>query len=210
MSPRQGVPVLHLVTDDGILARADFRERAFAALDAGGSSLALHLRGPSTAGGRMYAWAEEFRRRARPSGALVVVNDRVDVALAAGLEAVHLGGRSLPVVDARRILGPGVAVGASVHDPAAAAAAARDGSAWLFVGTVYATPSHPDRPGGGTDLVRRVAAETDVPLLGIGGVTVDRVGEVLAAGALGVAVIRGVWDAPDPAGAVGDYLVALA
>jgi thiamine-phosphate pyrophosphorylase len=208
--PPGSVPALHLVTDDAILARPDFRNQAFAALAAGGASLALHLRGPWTPGGKIFSFAELLRPGAEASGALLVVNDRVDVALAAGLQAVHLGERSLPVAEARRILGPGALVGASIHDPDAAAAAARDGSAWLFVGTLYSTPSHPHRPGRGGDAIRQVAAVVGVPLVGIGGVTVARVGEVLKAGAHGVAVIRGVWDAPDPTGAIGDYLVALA
>jgi len=206
---RGSVPALHVVTDDAVLAHPRFRDAACAALEAGGEALALHLRGPRTGGGTMFAWAEELRPRAEAAGALLVINDRVDVALAAGLHAVHVGERSLSVAEARRILGDRAVVGASIHDPGAAASARLDGSAWLFVGTVYATPSHPHRPGQGCDLVRRVAAVSGVPLLGIGGVTVDRVGDVLGAGAHGVAVVRGVWEAPDPGEAVRDYLGAL-
>lgn len=210
VAARWSVPVLHLVTDDAILAHPRFPDDACAALEAGGEAVALHLRGPWTPGGAIFTLAEALRPVAEAAGALLVVNDRVDVALAAGLGAVHLGERSLPVAEARRILGRRGVVGASVHDPVAAAAAVREGSAWLFVGTLFDTPSHPGRPGQGCDLIGRVAAASGVPLLGIGGVTVSRVREVLSAGAHGVAVIRGVWEAPDPAGAVGDYLGALA
>jgi thiamine-phosphate diphosphorylase len=207
--PTPGVPGLHLVTDDAILARPDFRDHACAVMEAGGPALALHVRGPSTPGRTLYSLVQELRDPAGASGTLLVVNDRVDIALAAGLRGAHLGERSLPVAEARRILGAGVMVGASVHDPAAASAAAADGSAWLFVGTLYRTPSHPDRAGLGSDAIRQFAAAAHVPIVGIGGITVAHVGEVRLAGAHGVAVIRGVWDAADPAGAVGDYLFAL-
>ena len=209
-APRGRVPVLHVVTDDAVLARARFVDGARAAMEVGGPHLALHLRGHATPGGRIFTLASELRSWAQSYGSLLVVNDRVDVALAAGLHAVQLGERSLPVADARRLLGPEVAVGASIHDPMGAAAAARDGSAWLFVGTLYSTPSHPEHPGAGCEALVRVAEAVKVPLVGIGGITVGRVAEVRDHGAHGVAVIRGVWNAPDPVRAVRDYLVALA
>lgn len=208
--PRPRVPVLHVVTDDAVLARAGFVDGARAAMEVGGAHLALHLRGPATPGGRIFALAAELLPWAAAYGSLLVVNDRVDVALAAGLQAVQLGERSLSVAQARRILPPGVAVGASVHDLPAAVAAARDGSTWLFVGTLYATPSHPTHPGSGTAALRDAAHRVEVPLVGIGGIGLSRVDEVRDAGAHGVAVIRGVWSAPDPVRAVRDYLVALA
>jgi thiamine-phosphate pyrophosphorylase len=204
------VPVLHLVTDDAVLARSDFRACAGAAVEAGGAAVALHLRGPATPGGHIFALAADLRAVASSHGALLVVNDRVDVALAAGVDAVHLGERSLSVPEARMVLGPGARVGASVHDAERAALVAAEGSTWIFVGTLYATPTHPGRPGGGPDLVRGVARVAGAPLVGIGGVTPARVAEVRAAGAHGVAIVRGVWDAPDPARAVRDYLDALA
>jgi len=207
--PRPGVPRLHVVTDDEVLARGDFRDSACAILEAGGPGVALHVRGPSTTGGRLHARVEELLATAGASGALLVVNDRVDVALASGLGAVHLGERSLAVADARRVLGAEVSIGASVHDVAGAATAVAEGSAWLFVGTIFRTPSHPDRPGRGSGFVGEVVGTTGVPVVGIGGITVARTGEVLGAGAHGVAVIRGVWSAADPVAAVHDYLVAL-
>ncbi|HSG08430.1 MAG TPA: thiamine phosphate synthase [Longimicrobiales bacterium] len=204
------VPGLHLVTDDAILARPHFRDQACAAMEAGGPALALHVRGPSTPARRLYSLVQELRDPAEASGTLLVVNDRVDIALAAALRGAHLGERSLPVAEARRILGAGVMVGSSVHDPSAAAAAAADGSAWLFVGTIFRTPSHPHRAGLGSGAIRQFAVAAHVPIIGIGGITVGHVGELRLAGAHGVAVIRGVWDAVDPARAVGDYLFSLA
>lgn len=203
------LPRLHVVTDDAVLASAGFAERAQAVLAAGGSELALHLRGPHTTGRALYELAEILTRDARAVGALLVVNDRVDVALSVGAGAVQLGERSLPVAEARTLLPPDVRVGASVHGPERARAADGEGADFLVVGTVFETASHPGRSGAGPELIRTVARATSGPLIGIGGIDPDRVRVVLDAGAYGVASLGGVWEAPEPAAAVTDYLSAL-
>lgn len=205
------VPRLHLVTDDAVLARPGFVERAAELLAVADVPVALHVRGPGTAGGPLLAIATALVGEAEASGSWVVVNDRVDVALAAGARGAHLGARSLPLAEARRILGAAGRLGVSVHAREEALAAAGEGTDWIFAGTIFATPSHPHRPGRGPAFVAEVtAAAPGVPVLAIGGVTPERVEEVTEAGAWGVAVIRGVWDAPDPQEAVGRYLHALA
>jgi thiamine-phosphate diphosphorylase len=205
------IPRLHVVTDDEVLAASDFPGIAGALLSAGTADLAVHVRGPGTGGGRLLALASELRDGAARSGAWLVVNDRADVALAAAVRAVHLGRRSLPVSEVRRILGHGARLGVSTHTPEEAAQAARDGADWIFAGTTYATPSHPGRKGCGPEGVRRaVAAAEGVPVVAIGGVDVGRVAEILAAGAHGVAVVRGVWGAADPVAALKRYVEALA
>jgi thiamine-phosphate diphosphorylase len=209
----RAVPRLHLVTDDGVLGSADFPRVAGALLDAlsiDGGGVALHVRGPRATGRRLYEIAASLVERARAASALLVVNDRVDIALAVGLPAVHLGRRSLPVAQTRRLLGARVRVGVSTHAADEAAEAAAEGADWIFAGTIYATPSHPDRAGCGPGgLAPVVAAAAGTPVLAIGGVTPERVAEVLAAGAHGVAVVRGVWGAPDAAVATRAYLEAL-
>jgi thiamine-phosphate diphosphorylase len=208
------VPRLHLVTDDEVLGSADFPRVAGALLDAGsvgGAGVALHVRGPRASGRRLYEIVSSLAEGARAAGALLVVNDRVDIALAADLPAVQLGRRSLPVAEARRLLGPGARIGLSTHAADEAARAAAEGADWIFAGTIYATPSHPGRAGCGPEgLPPVVAAAVGTPVLAIGGVTPTRVAEVLAAGAHGVAVVRGVWRARDPAVAARAYLEALA
>lgn len=207
----RSVPRLHVITDDSVLDRPNFREAAAAVLRAGCAALALHVRGPATPGGRLLAVARALGAPARAAGSWLVVNDRVDVALAAGADGAHLGVRSLSVAVARRLLGPGVRVGASVHSLAEAEAAAEEGADWIFAGTIYGTPSHPGREPAGPAFAGDVArAARGAPVLAIGGVTPGRVHNVLEAGAAGVAVIRGVWDAPDPAEAVRRYLEELA
>lgn len=204
------VPPLHVVTDDALLADPAFAARARRVVEAGGAQLALHVRGPCSSGRVLFEAVEAIRTAAAAAGARVIVNDRVDVALAAGVRWVQLGSRSLPVGDAKGILGEEGRVGASTHTPEEAAEASGAGASWLVVGTLYATPSHGGLPGrGAAALVEAAAAAPGFPLVGIGGITPPRVAEVLAWGARGVAVIRGVWGAPDPEGAVRDYLQAL-
>lgn len=209
-APEDRVPVLHVVTDDGVLARPGFLDAAGEVLGAGGGAVALHVRGPGTTGGGLYALVRALADPASRAGACLVVNDRVDVALAAGADGAHLGMRSLPVVEARRILGPRAWLGCSVHDEEEADRAASEGVDWAFAGHVYETPSHLGRPGLGAEgLAALCRAVPGVPVVAIGGITPRRVAEARGAGAWGVAVIRGVWEAPDPARAVGDYLHAL-
>ena len=208
MPPTAALPPLHVVTDDAVLARPDFERSAGDVLAAGGARLALHLRGPATDGSRLYALALALREGARSSGALLLANDRVDLTLVADLDGVHLGARSLPASVARPLLPPDRWLGVSVHDDAGARAASQDAD-YLVVGTLFATASHPGRAGAGLTGMARVRAAVGLPLLAIGGITVQRVPEVVLAGAQGVAVLSGIWSAADPAAAVADYLGAL-
>lgn len=203
------IPRLHVVTDDGILAREAFGDAARAALRAGGREVALHIRGPGTSGRRLHEAARDLRAEARETGSLLVVNDRVDVVLALGLPAAQLGGRSLPVVEARRLLPEGTRIGASVHGVAGARHAAADGADWLLVGTIWPTTTHPERDPAGPGLVEACVREAEAPALAIGGVTPERVGAAVAAGAHGAAVVSGVWSARDAGDAVRRYLDAL-
>lgn len=210
-APGGRIPRLHVVTDDAVLADPAFSARARGLLLQGGAGLALHVRGPRTPGGTLLRLAAPLAAAAAEAGALLVVNDRVDVALASRAVGVHLGRRSLPLAEARHLLPSGVLVGVSVHGAGESAEAQAGGADWVFVGSVWATPSHPDRAGGGPALLRAAAeAAPGVPLLAIGGVTPARVGEALRAGAHGVAVIRGIWYAADLEAALGEYQEMLA
>jgi thiamine-phosphate diphosphorylase len=202
------LPRLHAVTDDALLGRPDFPELARSVLTAGRERVALQLRGRGTSGARLYELAAALRPAARAVGALLLVNDRVDVARVVDLDGVHLASQSLPPVVARQLLPPERWVGLSVHDPVGARAAAEHAD-YLVVGTVFATPSHPGRTGAGPELVARVRAAASLPLLAIGGIGPERVPEVVAAGASGVAVLSGIWGAPDPGAAVTEYLRRL-
>ena len=203
------MPRLHVVTDDLVLTRTDFLHVARALLEAGGDALALHVRGPRTDGRRLHELVRELVRLDE-SGARVFVNDRVDVALTTGAAGVHLGRRSLSVAQTRALVGSAVPVGISVHDAREATESSQDGADYAFVGTLYPTPTHQGHAGGGPALLTEVEeVAKGLSLLGIGGVTPERVSTVLHAGGHGVAVIRGIWGADDPARAVGEYLSVL-
>jgi len=139
----------------------------------------------------------------------VLANDRVDLALAIDLPGAHLGQRSLPPVVARRILGEGRLLGLSVHGAEEAREGRGDVLDFLILGTIFSTPSHPGEKPGGVGRIREVQVVTTLPLIAIGGITPEGVGEVMAAGAHGVAVRGGVWDAADPMDATGGYLLEL-
>lgn len=204
------IPRLHLVTDDRILARSDFLPEAERLMVAARNALAFHLRGPHTRGRDLHRLALELRAVAAGVGTTFLVNDRVDVALAVEADGVHLGRRSLAPSAVRPLLrGERALVGSSCHDGPEAREAAGERADYLFVGAVYPTPSHPAAEGAGPGLVTEVRSAVSVPLLGIGGIKVDDVEELLEAGAYGVAVIRGIWDAADPVGALSAYLRAL-
>jgi thiamine-phosphate pyrophosphorylase len=133
-------------------------------------------------------------------GALLAVNDRADVALAAGADVLHLGQDDLPVDWARRVVGDDVIVGRSSHSaPETAAAADEPGVDYFCVGPCWPTPTKPGRPAPGLDLVRTVAERAPArPWFAIGGIDEARVDDVLAAGARRVVVVRAITEAADP------------
>lgn len=192
------LPRLHAVTDAAILAAPDFGIRA-AAIAAAGSAVALHARDRTPSGAALTRAAQRLLALARPPEAAVFVNGRPDVAAAVGAHGVQLGSSDLPAGDARAVFPQGW-VGRSVHTVAEAASAIGEGADYLTVGNIYRTPTHPDRPGAGLGLIREVVA-MGRPVIAIGGIDLDRVQEVHGAGAYGVAAIRALWGAPDPAAA---------
>jgi thiamine-phosphate pyrophosphorylase len=142
-------------------------------------------------------------------GALLSVNDRADVALAAGADVLHLGQDDLPVDWARKILGQDVVIGRSTHDLAqASAAAVEPGVDYFCTGPCWPTPTKPGRPAPGLDLVRATAGASR-PWFAIGGVDEARLPAVLAAGASRVVVVRAITEAADPRAAAARLAGAL-
>jgi len=189
---RPPLPRLHAITDERIARRSDLADVARALARGGGANLALHARGKALSGLEHYDLA--FHLSIVPS--VLFVNDRLDIAIALKARGVQLGTGSLPVSAARR-LDTAWWVGKSVHDLAEAEAARAEGADYLLVGPVYATATHPGRPPIGLDALSRIA-RLDLPVIAIGGVDTERAREVKAAGAYGVAAIRGLWDSADP------------
>jgi thiamine-phosphate pyrophosphorylase len=193
------LPRVHAFTDAVVLAAGDFGVRA-AAIAAGGPAVALHARHPGGTGADLAASARRLVSLARPPEAAVFVSGRADIAAALGAQGVQLRAGDLVPADARRVLPRGW-IGRSVHTVEEAEAAVEEGADFLVVGSIYGTASHPNRKPAGPELVTR-AARLGLPVIAIGGVTPERVVELKDAGAYGVAAIRSLWDAPDPAAAI--------
>jgi thiamine-phosphate pyrophosphorylase len=145
--------------------------------------------------------ARTFRAAADAHGALFVLNDRPDLAAAAGADGVHLGQDDMDVARARELVGSELLIGRSTHTPAQvdAAAAPDAGIDYFAVGPVHETPTKPGRPAVGLDLVRHAASrERPVPWFAIGGIARDTVGAVAAAGATRIVVVRALTQAEEP------------
>ena len=201
------LPRLHAVTDDRVVGAGRVVERAATMAAAAGPALAVHVRTRTLEGAALLDLASRVKDAVAPHGAWLVVNDRADVARAAGAQAIVSGRAGLGVRDVRRVA-PGIPVARSVHDAAGARAAAAEEADFLVAGAVFETPSHPGAPAGGPDLVRAVAA-TGRQVVAIGGMTAANARAIIEAGAWGVAAIRALWDAPDPAEAARLFLAAL-
>ncbi|MDP3890400.1 thiamine phosphate synthase [Nocardioides sp.] len=168
----------------------------------------FQVRAKSLADGALVSFTRGVIEAVRPHGAVVVVNDRVDVALAGGADGVHLGRTDLPVADARRIA-PGLLVGATCRSRDHAAEAARDGADYAGIGPVFASASKRGLPDPlGVPAVETAAGE--LPLVAIGGISVADVPALRAAGAHGVAVIAAIWGARDPVGSAKELVAELA
>jgi thiamine-phosphate diphosphorylase len=204
------LPRVHVVTNDEVLSRDGWVGAATSVLEAGGPAVALHLRAPRGDGRSIFQMIIDLLPVAERMKSWLVVNDRVDVGMAAGLGAIHLGGRSLPLKVVRRLVAEGVQLGVSGHSVKDATEARRGGADYAFVGTVFPSASHPGVEGMGLDALERVSeGAEDWPLVGIGGIDVERAGSVIAAGAHGVAAIGGIWNEPSPAVAVRGYIEAV-
>jgi thiamine-phosphate pyrophosphorylase len=178
--------------------RPDLGEFADAVLGAGVDL--IQLRDKQAEAGPLLEASAVLRAAADRHDALFAINDRADIALAAGADVLHLGQDDLPLTWARRILGGDVLLGRSTHDLGQATGAAAEPWDYLVAGPVWATATKPGRPATGTALLEAVAAlDPPQPWFAIGGITPANLPEVTAAGATRVVVVRAITDAPDPA-----------
>ena len=205
------LPCLCLVADTSVVGPDELVPRVSAAV-AGGVGL-VQLRAKEIPGGRMLTLAEELKRAA-DGRAVLLVNERVDIAIAAAADGVQLGEEGLPVAAARKLLPGGALIGRSVHSVDGAMDASKSGADFLVVGTMFATGSHPGAVPAGPGLMREASrllslSKCSVPLFGIGGITAGNLAEVVAAGASGVAVIRSILSAPNPQVAAAELKLAL-
>lgn len=197
---KRGLPRLHIVTNNTVARLPGLASRAQIIAAAG--SIALHARAPSAGGRELYRLAETLAR----APAALFVNDRVDVAVAVDAAGVHLPAHGLGVETARRLAGAHRWIGRSAHNSDEAKAAIQQGADYVFLGPIWETESHPDREPLGPEAIR---AAGPGHVIAIGGITVDRVAQCVAAGAYGVAVISAVWEASDPGTVVRKMVVSL-
>lgn len=187
-------------------------ERAVELALLGGASI-VQVREKSMSDAEALALARRLRGVCDALGALLVVNDRIEVARDAGADGVHLGQTDRPVAEARRILGPGAIVGVSTHDDAELDRALRDGADHVGVGSVFstATKGAAVRVSGPVALapIAARAEAAGVPAFAIGGITPENVAQVVAAGFVRVAVSAGVIAADDPRRAASRIAAAL-
>jgi len=194
---------LYVITDHRAAAGRPLLDLVRAALRGGATVVQLRMKHGSTR--EMLALGQELREVTRLAGVPLIVNDRLDVALALEAEGVHLGQEDLPARLARPLIGPNRLLGVSVETVEQAEQAWRDGADYLGVGDLFGTPSKPDAgPPIGLEALRAIARAVPLPIVGIGGVTLENAGAVIDAGAAGVAVISAVIGAADPEQAARD------
>ena len=175
-----------------------------------GGARAFQLREKDLPPRDLYPLALGMRQLTQAYGARLLINDRLDVALAVDADGVHLTTTSLPASVARRLLGPDRLLGVSTHNLAEAQAAAEEGADFVVFGPVFFTPSKASygQPIG-LDALRTVRTALGLPILAIGGIKKANLAQVIAAGADGIAVISAVISADDPAAATQDLLATL-
>ena len=199
---------VYVITDRQQAVDRPLREVVEAALR--GGVRALQLREKDLPPRHLYPLAQDLRQLTQRYGARLLVNDRVDVALAVDADGVHLTTTSLPIGAARQLLGAERLIGVSTHNLDEAQEAAEGGADFLVFGPIFFTPSKaPYGEPVGLDALRAVRAAVKLPILAIGGIKKANLEPVLAAGADGIAVISAVIAADDPTAASQDLLAAL-
>jgi len=186
---------LYVIIDPAVARGRDEVEIARAALD-GGARL-IQLRDKTREKPLQLPVAEALQRLCRERGALFIVNDHVDLALAVGADGMHVGQRDLPVATVRRLVPREMVIGCSTNNPEEARRAEADGADYVSVGRLFPTGSKDDTRPATTETLRAVKAAVSLPVCAIGGINESNIDGVLAAGADMAAVIAAVIAAPD-------------
>jgi len=187
---------VYLVTEEALSGGRTSEEIAVAALAAGIRIVQVREKGGTAR--RSFEVAQALRGVTRRRRALLLVNDRLDLALAAEADGVHLGQDDLPVATARAILGPDALIGLSITDPAQLDAPDVREADYLGVGAVFPTSSKTDARRTGLELLAAARAAVDLPIVAIGGITVGNAAAAVRAGADVLAVISAITASPDP------------
>lgn len=186
---------IYLVTDDGCLQGRALIDCVCEALE-GGVTL-VQYRAKTASSAEMYAEALQLKALCDSFNVPLIINDRLDIAMAVGAAGVHLGQDDLPCAVARKILGEDYIIGVSAHNPAEAKAALQSGADYLGCGAVFGTATKADVKKLGTEGLTAICREKGLPVVGIGGVTANNYREVRVAGADGAAIVSGILAQPD-------------
>ena len=186
---------IYLVTDDGCLQGRALLDCVREALE-GGVTL-VQYRAKTASSAKMYAEALQLKALCDSFKVPLIINDRLDIAMAVGAAGVHLGQDDLPCAAARKLLGEDYIIGVSAHNPAEAKAALQSGADYLGCGAVFGTATKADVKKLGTEGLAAICKDKGLPVVGIGGVTADNYREVRAAGADGAAIVSGILAQPD-------------
>jgi len=200
---------LYLVTDAGLSRGRSHLEVVRAAI-AGGVTV-VQYREKEAATRRMVEEARELQELCREAGVLFIVNDRLDVALAADAHGLHVGQDDMPAAVARKLMRPEKILGVSVSTVAEAIQAQRDGADYLSASPIFSTPTKPDAPQPtGVEGLRAIVRAVDTPVVAIGGIKAHNATQLIHAGAAGVAVVSAIVAAEDVEAAARELRAILA
>lgn len=187
---------LYVITDEKL--NADSLKKTLRHAVGGGATI-IQYRNKTAATGKMIKESNDLHKITKKFGIPLIINDRLDVALAVDAEGVHVGQDDMPVHIARKIIGVGKILGASVKTIEQAKKAVNDGADYLGVGDIFGTKSKKDAGEPiGLEILRKISSVSSIPVVGIGGITKTNAGSVISNGAQGIAVISAIFNHPDP------------
>jgi len=199
------LPRIHAVTNDEIMLRPGFLRKAMGIMRILGGKGAIHIRSQLLDSPTLYSLTLALLELNEQTQCWCIINDRVDIALACGVQGVQLTHKSIAVPDVQAIA-PALLIGASVHSADEARDAERAGADWCVAGHVFETESHPGAPRREKTFVSDVVAAVSFPVIAIGGIRPEHVHSLVHRGAHGVAAIRGIWNDENPELAASRYL----
>ena len=199
------LPVVHAVTSDEIMLRPGFLRKAMGVMKVLENKGAIHIRSQLLDSPTLYSIALALLELHEQTKCWCIINDRVDIALACGVQGVQLTHTSISLTDVQRIA-RSILIGDSVHSPAEAKDAEQAGADWCVAGHVFETPTHPGEPRRENNFIPDVVAAVEVPVIAIGGIRPEHVRSLVHRGAHGVAAIRGIWNDENSELAASRYL----
>ena len=191
------LPCIHAVTNDEIMLRPGFLRKAMGIMRVLGGKGAIHIRSQLLDSPTLYSLTLALLELHEQTKCWCIINDRVDIALACGVQGVQLTHKSIAVPDVQAIA-PALLIGASVHSSDEARDAEQAGADWCVAGHVFETESHPGEPRREKTFVSDVVAAVSFPVIAIGGIRPEHVHSLVHRGAHGVAAIRGIWNDENP------------